>query len=149
MGQKICPRCGLICEKEQYICPHCFFDFVVNPPSSKKSRYKAEKIKEAAHNPTDWVRIYGMISEAKMFFRNENCLWVDVLTDLPDKELKYFVCCYGDYQTARTYRNEHITLTMEHTIAEGDPYCSRVLHDTRIDWNLKHPPKEFWDNIKI
>ncbi|MCK5551645.1 MAG: hypothetical protein KAJ09_00780 [Deltaproteobacteria bacterium] len=46
MGQKICPRCGLICEKEQYICPHCFFDFVVNPPSSKKSRYKAEKIKE-------------------------------------------------------------------------------------------------------
>ena len=46
MGQKICPRCGLICEKEQYICPHCFFDFVVNPPSSKRSRYKAEKIKE-------------------------------------------------------------------------------------------------------
>jgi len=31
---------------------------------------------------------------------------------------------------------------MEHTIAQGDPYCSRV------DWNLAHPPKEFWDNMK-
>jgi hypothetical protein len=39
-------------------------------------------------------------------------------------------------------------LTMEHTIAQGDQYCSRVLHDTRVDWNLKHPPKEFWDNIE-
>ncbi len=37
---------------------------------------------------------------------------------------------------------------MEHTIAQGDPYCSRVIHDTRVDWNLAHPPKEFWDNMK-
>jgi hypothetical protein len=107
-----------------------------------------EKIKKSANAPSDWVMIYGMISKGKMFFRNENCLWIDVLKDLPDSEIKYCICCYGDYQTARTYRNEHIVLTMEHTIAEGDPYCSRVIHDTRIDWNLKHPPKEFWDNIK-
>ncbi|NHJ49052.1 MAG: hypothetical protein FK733_14795 [Asgard group archaeon] len=108
-----------------------------------------ERIKKNVNNPSDWVMIYGMISKGKMFFRNENCLWIDVLKDLPDSEIKYCICCYGDYQTARTYRNEHIVLTMEHTIAEGDQYCSRVLHDTRIDWNLKHPPKEFWDNIKI
>ncbi|MCG3224149.1 MAG: hypothetical protein H7647_06760 [Candidatus Heimdallarchaeota archaeon] len=37
---------------------------------------------------------------------------------------------------------------MEHTLMEGDPYCSRVLHDTRIDYDLRHPPKEFWDNFK-
>jgi hypothetical protein len=108
-----------------------------------------EIIKKNVKNPSDWVMIYGMISKGKLFFRNENCLWIDVLKDLPDNEIKYCICCYGDYQTARTYRNEHIVLTMEHTIAEGDPYCSRVLHDTRVDWNLKHPPKEFWDNIKV
>lgn len=108
-----------------------------------------EKIKESANSSSDWIMIYGMISEGKMFFRNENCLWIDVLKDLLDNEIKYHICCYGDYQTARTYRNEHITLTMEHTIAQGDHYCSRVLHDTRVDWNLKHPSKEFWDNIKI
>ena len=36
---------------------------------------------------------------------------------------------------------------MDHTIAEGDPYCSCVVHDTRIDWNLTHPSKEYWDSI--
>jgi hypothetical protein len=34
-----------------------------------------------------------------------------------------------------------------HKIAKGDKYCSRVLHDTRIDWNLMHPQKEFWDEM--
>ncbi len=29
---------------------------------------------------------------------------------------------------------------MEHTIAQGDKYCSRVLHDTRIDYDL---PQKF------
>ena len=47
MEQKVCPRCGLICEKEQYICPYCFFNSPVNQqPPSKKSRYRTVKIKE-------------------------------------------------------------------------------------------------------
>ena len=46
MDQKICPRCDLISEKEQYICPYCFFNFLANPSSSKQSRDRAEKIKE-------------------------------------------------------------------------------------------------------
>jgi hypothetical protein len=46
MEQKNCPRCGLTCEKEQYICPCCFFHFVVNSPSSKKPRYRAKKIRK-------------------------------------------------------------------------------------------------------
>ena len=43
MDQKICPRCDLISEKEQYICPYCFFNFVANPSSPKQSRDRAEK----------------------------------------------------------------------------------------------------------
>ncbi|TFG96658.1 hypothetical protein E4H12_10560 [Candidatus Thorarchaeota archaeon] len=97
-------------------------------------------------NPSDWVMIRGMIAEGKYAYRNDNCFWVEALEDLPDSEIKYYVCCYGDYEGARDY-DERIVLTMEHTIAQGDPYCSRVMHDTRVDFDLRHPPKEFWDNM--
>jgi hypothetical protein len=43
MDQKICPRCDLISEKEQYICPYCFFHFMANPSSSKQSRDRVGK----------------------------------------------------------------------------------------------------------
>jgi hypothetical protein len=127
--------------------------FLVDNKVTVETKFKSledsyERIKKSVNNPSDWVGLYGKLSRGKLFYRNDNCLWIEVLTDLPDSEIKYCICCYGDYQIARTYRNEHIVLTMEHTIAEGDKYCSRVIHDTRFDWNLKHPPQEFWDNIK-
>ena len=100
-------------------------------------------------NPGSWVIVHGMIRKGKYFYRNDNCLWVEALVDYPDNEIKYYVCCYGDYQAAKSYNNENIILTMEHTIAQGDLYCSRVLHDTRIDWDLRHPSKKFWDNIEF
>ncbi len=106
-----------------------------------------ERRKKAVHQPSDWVIVIGLLSEAKYVFRNDNCLWIDALTDLPDNEIKYAICCYGDYQTSSTYSDENTVLTMEHTIAQGDPYCSRVKHDTRFDWNLEHPTKEFFDNM--
>ncbi len=97
--------------------------------------------------PSDWVVVRGMIGDGKYAYRNDNCLWVDSLDSLPDPEVKYYICCYGDYEGARNY-HESIVLTMEHTIAQGDPYCSRVLHDTRVDYDLRHPLKEFWDEMK-
>ncbi|MHA1902908.1 MAG: L-2-amino-thiazoline-4-carboxylic acid hydrolase [Candidatus Thorarchaeota archaeon] len=96
--------------------------------------------------PSKWVIVRGMIADGKQAYRNDNCLWVDSLEDLPDPEIKYYICCYGDYEGARNY-HESVVLTMEHTIAQGDPYCSRVLHDTRVDYDLRHPTKEFWDNM--
>lgn len=103
--------------------------------------------KNSVQYPSDWVMVIGLLSKAKYVFRNDNCLWIDVLTDLLDKEIKYAICCYGDYQNAYTYSNENTVLTMEHTIAQGDPYCSRAKHDIRFDWNLEHPTKEFFDNM--
>ncbi|MCE7747201.1 MAG: hypothetical protein GPJ51_02315 [Candidatus Heimdallarchaeota archaeon] len=38
-------------------------------------------------------------------------------------------------------------LTMEHIIVAGDSYCSCILHDTRINDDLTHPSKEFFDNM--
>lgn len=99
--------------------------------------------------PPDWIVARGIIGDGKYAFRNDNCVFINAVgDDLPDTELKYYVCCYGDYEKFKNY-HDSIILTMEHTIAQGDPYCSRVLHDTRVDYDLKHPPKSFWDNIEI
>lgn len=97
--------------------------------------------------PSEWVMVHGMLEDGKYAYKNENCLWIDALADLPDADIKYYVCCYGDFQGAKLW-NEQFVLTMEHTIARGDPYCSRVVHDTRVDWHLQHPKREFWDNMK-
>lgn len=98
---------------------------------------------------SEWVIVHAMLEEGKYAFKNKNCpTCADSMKDLPDVEFKYLASCYGDYAGFRATMSDHIILTMEHTIIEGDPYCSRVLHDTRIDYNLRHPPKEFWDNFE-
>ena len=110
-------------------------------------RQHYEKVSQPGSPPSDWVTVRGLMDNGKYFFMNENCLWVDALPEIEDKELMYLICCYGDYQSIQRNYNPHIILTMEHTIAQGDPYCSRVLHDTREDWDLKHPKREFWDEL--
>ena len=95
---------------------------------------------------SDWVIVHTLLDAGKYAFKNKNCpTCVDAMVDIPDAEFKYLVCCYGDYEKFRANYGDHMILTMEHTLMEGDPYCSRVLHDTRIDYDLRHPPKEFWD----
>lgn len=106
-----------------------------------------EKRTQPTDEPSEWVIVCGLLNEGKYFYRNDNCLWVDALTDFPDSEIKYYICCYGDYEGARSHYHSSIILTMEHTIAQGDKYCSRVLHDTRFDYDLRHPDKDFWDNL--
>ena len=107
-----------------------------------------EKAIEPKDVSSDWEIVHGMIGDGKYTIRNDNCVFLEAVgEDLPDFELKYYVCCYGDYEKFKNY-HDSIILTMEHTIAQGDPYCSRVLHDTRIDWDLRHPPKSFWDSMK-
>jgi hypothetical protein len=103
---------------------------------------------EPKENPSDWEIVHTMIGDGKYAFRNDTCVFVTAIgDDLPDTELKYYICCYGDYENFKVY-HDSVILTMEHTIAQGDPYCSRVLHDTRVDWDLRHPPKSFWDSME-
>jgi len=93
-----------------------------------------------------WVIVQGEIKDGKFPQRKDTCMWDDAIRDLPDVELKYIAACYGDFQSYNN-SNENFILTMEHTIVEGYPYCSCVLHDTRINDDLTHPPKEFFDNM--
>lgn len=108
-----------------------------------------EKRLSGDRTSSEWVLVHTMLEDGKYAFKNKTCpTCVDTMIDLPDVELKYLVCCYGDYEKFRAVYSDHLILTMEHTLMQGDPYCSRVLHDTRIDYNLRHPPKEFWDNFE-
>ncbi|HUU78806.1 MAG TPA: L-2-amino-thiazoline-4-carboxylic acid hydrolase [candidate division Zixibacteria bacterium] len=98
---------------------------------------------------SEWVIVHIMLEEGKYAIKNKNCpTCADVSEDLPDVEFKYLAFCYGDYAAFRANMNDHIILTMEHTIIQGDPYCSRVMHDTRVNWDLRHPSKEFWENFE-
>ena len=110
---------------------------------SVEKRWRKIYIDEGKANSTEAT--FGLISEGKFAYRIDNCLLAESIAHNPDKELKYIVCCYKDFENAKSFYNENVVLTMEHTIAGEDEYCSGVLHDTLIDWDLKHPPKEFWD----
>lgn len=93
-----------------------------------------------------WIIIQGEIKDGKFPQRKDTCMWDDAIRDLPDIELKYLAACYGDFQGYNN-NNENFILTMEHTIVEGHPYCSCVVHDIRTNNDLTHPNKEFFDNM--
>lgn len=92
------------------------------------------------------ARVVGEVKDGKLIIRKDYCDWDVALEDLTDRELKYLVCCHGDFENIRSI-NKCFKLTMEHTIAAGDPYCDCVYYDTRITKDFTHPPKEFFDSI--
>ncbi|NPE08968.1 MAG: hypothetical protein GNW80_11860 [Asgard group archaeon] len=94
-----------------------------------------------------WVRIEGIVKDGKFVYRKDSCLYAEAMKNYPDKEFKFLAACYYDYQGTQIQWNKNFILTMDHTIAGGDPYCSCVVHDTRIDWDLTHPDEEFWESI--
>jgi hypothetical protein len=127
--------------------------YIDHPSPDRDKSFSLEKMLENCLSgdttSSEWVIVHTILEEGKYAFKNKNCpTCVDAMTKLPDVEIKYLVCCYGDYEKFRASYSDNIILTMEHTIMEGDPYCSRVLHDTRVDYDLRHPPKEFWDNFE-
>jgi hypothetical protein len=95
-----------------------------------------------------WVRIWGEVKDGTVIIRKDTCGWDAALEDIDDRELKYLVCCYGDFFSIKG-QNRNYALTMEHTIAKGDPYCDVVIHDLRVNDKLEHPPKEFFDNLLV
>ncbi len=95
---------------------------------------------------TGSVGVVGEVEAGKLITRKDSCHWDVALHDLDDRELKYYVCCFGDFTNVRLL-NKRFKLTMEHTIARGDPYCDCVYHDMRIAEDVEHPSREFFDSI--
>ena len=101
--------------------------------------------KSDSDNPI-WLRMVGEVKDGKLIIRKDCCFWADALEDLSDSELKYLVCCYGDFESVKTY-NKHFKLTMEQTIVAGDSYCDCVYDDIRLTKDFTHPSKDFFDSI--
>ncbi len=117
------------------------------PKYDTLEEYRIARIPREGESPNiGWVIVQGLIENGKFPQRKDTCMWDDAIKELPDVELKYLAACYGDFQSYNN-NNEYFILTMEHTIVGGDPYCSCILHDTRINDDLTHPPKEFFDSM--
>ena len=109
---------------------------------------REDEIRDFKENPyPGWVRIESTVENGKLYHRRDTCLLAEAIKDLPDKDFRYLVACYKDYQGTKMNWNKHFVLTMGYSISKGDPYCSCVIHDTRIDWDLTHPLNEFWESI--
>ncbi len=109
---------------------------------------REDEIRDFKENPyPGWLRIESTVENGKLYHRRDTCLLAESIKDLPDKDFRYLVACYKDFQGTKINWNKNFILTMGNSIVKGDPYCSCVIHDTRIDWDLSHPPNEFWDNI--
>jgi len=108
---------------------------------------RKDNIKETeSDDDPEFDVVASTVENGVYIIRNNNCPAVEALEDYEDKELVYVTCCYGDFQYAKM-SNEHFVMTRDYTIAQGDPYCDKVFHDTRIDKEIKHPTKEFLDNM--
>jgi hypothetical protein len=119
--------------------------------ASNEDRYQdldefATRWDQEGAKKSPYIRIFSEAKDGKLYLRKDNCLWNDAISDLRDSELKYYICCYQDFESARL-ANRHFLLTMERTIIEGDTFCDSVFHDTRIDDNLNHPSEEFFANM--
>ncbi len=107
-----------------------------------------EELREFLLNVEKWgiVTNISEVKDGKLITRRDSCLHHSLLADIPDEELKFLVCCYGDYEGVQSF-NKHFKLTMNGTLVAGDPFCDCVYYDTRITKDFKHPSKEFFDSI--
>jgi hypothetical protein len=119
------------------------------PKDEDLDDFMARQVGWAQENSeSGWLVTVGKVEKGRVVFRNDNCLWVDALDDLEDRDFIYLVCCHGDFQVARL-QNENFEMTRPLTIAMGDPICDKVFHDKRIVEKVIHPPQEFWDHITV
>ncbi|UYP46777.1 hypothetical protein NEF87_003062 [Candidatus Lokiarchaeum ossiferum] len=79
----------------------------------------------------------------RLFFKVERCLYGEVIQDLPDNELKYYLECYGDYFN-HVQKNENFVLTRTKTIMKGDDCCDFCYHDKRYIEEIFHPSDSEW-----
>ncbi|MFX0063802.1 MAG: L-2-amino-thiazoline-4-carboxylic acid hydrolase [Candidatus Hermodarchaeota archaeon] len=92
------------------------------------------------------VHIISEVTAGKLIVRRDYCTISEVLKELDDPELAHLIACSGDFGYWKA-SNPNFVLTRKYTLMEGHPYCDFVFHDTRINEDLNHPSKEFFDKL--
>jgi len=108
-------------------------------------REKTIEYKKANHYGR--VRIFGEVENGQFIIRAENCEKIESIKDLNiDPDYLDVIVCYCHILLTKFW-NENFVLTQDRTIAKGNPYCEYAFHDTTIVDEVRHPPKEFFDNM--
>lgn len=87
-----------------------------------------------------------MVDEGHLYFKVQRCRSAEAIADWPDKELLYYLKCYGDYFNYQK-RNKYFVLTRSKTLMKGNDYCDFCYHDRRYIEEINHPQNQFWDNL--
>jgi hypothetical protein len=129
---------------------YAFYDDVAAPTIDERFETLEEMLStwwNHAEESPGWTGLVSTkVENGKIYFRKDNCFWDVALDEMSDPELKNSVCCHCDFKGV-TLRNENFVLTMPHTIAAGNKYCTGIIHDTRINDDLSHPSEEFFDKL--
>ena len=94
------------------------------------------------------IRLISDVKNGRLIEICKNCEKVEFLDEFlrKDGELLYTICCAVHIPLAEMW-NENFVLTLNHTIAKGDPYCTYVYHDTRFVDEIKQLPKDFINEV--
>jgi len=105
-------------------------------------------IRWTENSPYGRVRLTSTVENGQWIKICRNCEKVQNLDNLEelDGDLMYAISCYCHEPLAKMW-NKNFVLTLNETIAKGDPFCSYVYHDKTIVDNIEHPPREFFEEI--
>ncbi|NPE08969.1 MAG: hypothetical protein GNW80_11865 [Asgard group archaeon] len=103
-------------------------------------------IRWTENSPYGRVRLLSTVENGQWIRICKNCEKVQNLDNLEelDGDLMYAISCYCHEPLAKMW-NENFVLTLEQTIAKGDPFCSYVYHDKSIADKIEHPPRKFFE----
>ena len=147
MAQTLCetiPRNEALNVVKEYTRGHYSSSFF-SPKTEKSLEEFAQKDIDESYK-THQALFY--CESGKFFFKVERCLYAEAITDLADKELIYYLECYGDYFN-HTQRNENFVLTRTQTLMKGDSCCDFCYHDKRYIEEIYHPSKSEWKNMEL
>ncbi|MCX5786423.1 MAG: L-2-amino-thiazoline-4-carboxylic acid hydrolase [Elusimicrobia bacterium] len=132
-----------------------YFQVMMDANTRTMSLPKSEKVSDLVFSEEEprgafknaFIMTEFVIDEGRSGCRADKCKWAEVMKELNDPDYAYAAACHYDFEAAKMH-NPAFTLTRTGTLTQGKPYCDFVWHDTRIDKDPTHPPKEFWDELK-
>jgi len=100
-------------------------------------------------NPYGRIRIFGEVKDGQLIRLCSNCEKYYSLRNhemVRDRETIYSLLCYMHIPLARVW-NPNFVLTIEKSLARGDPYCAYIYNDMRKREDANPPSEEYLDEL--
>ncbi|NHK32606.1 MAG: hypothetical protein FK730_14730 [Asgard group archaeon] len=130
------------------------YNYVINAILQKERDKDLESMREAdkewlPRNPYGRIRLYSEVKDGRLIRICKNCEKFSALKNIEiasDKELLYNILCYMHIPLAKVW-NPNFVLTIEKSIARGDPYCAYIYNDMREREDTQPPAGKYLDEI--